>query len=132
MPIIGKHFRQWRGTKVVPVPLPCLVGSKKTLRRGYGGLHHSEHVMRGWVVTSSVCMCECAWGGVQGIDKDLNLIPNPNAWTKAANILCIDNPVGVGFSYTQSGQGCVVPGVRAQLDLEAPWVRRVQWWELFL
>jgi hypothetical protein len=45
-----------------------------------------------------------------GVSPTLQLIDNPNAWTRVANILCIDNPVGVGFSYTQvcvSGAGRV-------------------------
>ena len=40
-----------------------------------------------------------------GVSPTLQLIDNPNSWTRVANILCIDNPVGVGFSYTQVCRG---------------------------
>ena len=33
------------------------------------------------------------------LDKDLNITINPFAWNKVANVLFLEQPVGVGFSY---------------------------------
>ena len=37
------------------------------------------------------------------VQADLSLGDGAYAWTRFANIICVDNPVGVGFSYTGSG-----------------------------
>ena len=37
------------------------------------------------------------------IDEHLNTVNNTKSWTNAANVLWIDQPTGVGFSYGDSG-----------------------------
>ena len=37
------------------------------------------------------------------VKADLTLGDGEYAWTRFANIICVDNPIGVGFSYTGSG-----------------------------
>ena len=34
--------------------------------------------------------------------SDLNLYPNPHAWNTISNVLFVESPVGVGFSYSDS------------------------------
>ncbi|XP_077285407.1 venom serine carboxypeptidase-like [Arctopsyche grandis] len=43
--------------------------------------------------------------GPFSVDKDENLIENPHSWHKENSLLFIDNPVGTGFSFTESDEG---------------------------
>ena len=40
--------------------------------------------------------------GPFGIDKDLNMVPRKVSWNLDAHLIAIDNPLGVGYSHTQS------------------------------
>jgi vitellogenic carboxypeptidase-like protein len=42
--------------------------------------------------------------GPYDIDSSGRLVPNPNSWTKAANYLFFDHPLGVGLSFPFHGQ----------------------------
>lgn len=42
--------------------------------------------------------------GPFSIDKDLKVAPRAVSWNRDAHLLALDNPLGVGFSHTQSAQ----------------------------
>ena len=39
---------------------------------------------------------------VSGIDQDLKIAPRNVSWNLDAHLLALDNPLGVGYSYTSS------------------------------
>ncbi|PFH61396.1 hypothetical protein XA68_17448 [Ophiocordyceps unilateralis] len=43
------------------------------------------------------------------IDKDLKQVPNPNSWNKKYNMLYVDQPMHVGYSYDQPTRGFFHP-----------------------
>jgi vitellogenic carboxypeptidase-like protein len=45
------------------------------------------------------------------------LVPRALAWTKHFNLIYIDNPLGVGFSYTETADGFVTNEQQVGLDL---------------
>lgn len=42
--------------------------------------------------------------GPYNVDPSVGLVPNPHSWTKAANYLFFDHPLGVGLSFPFHGQ----------------------------
>jgi len=44
------------------------------------------------------------------VNKDLSLICNPNTWNKEANIVYVEQPAGVGFSYIDGDESGVQYG----------------------
>ena len=42
--------------------------------------------------------------GPYNVDPSGGLVPNPDSWTKAANYLFFDHPLGVGLSFPFHGQ----------------------------
>ncbi|CAG0881442.1 unnamed protein product [Cyprideis torosa] len=55
--------------------------------------------------------------GPFSVDKNLTLVPREYAWTKKYSMLYIDNPVGTGFSYTDSEEGYVTNEAEVARDL---------------
>jgi len=50
-------------------------------------------------------------------DGKMNLVPREYSWNKEFNVMYIDNPVGAGFSFTQSDDGYVTSESDVEEDL---------------
>ncbi|KAJ7730162.1 alpha/beta-hydrolase [Mycena metata] len=44
-------------------------------------------------------MMNALWGQSPCLASESGLVPNPNRWTQRHNLIALDHPVGVGFSY---------------------------------
>ncbi|PLW15478.1 hypothetical protein PCASD_18973 [Puccinia coronata f. sp. avenae] len=52
-------------------------------------------------------------------DEGRSTEPNPHGWNQQANVLFLDQPVNVGYSYAESGSDSVSDSVKAAQDVHA-------------
>eukprot|EP01010_Urceolus_cornutus_P003840 NODE_565_length_1535_cov_301.841857_g426_i0.p1 GENE.NODE_565_length_1535_cov_301.841857_g426_i0~~NODE_565_length_1535_cov_301.841857_g426_i0.p1 ORF type:complete len:452 (-),score=81.98 NODE_565_length_1535_cov_301.841857_g426_i0:108-1463(-) len=55
------------------------------------------------------------------------LMPNPNSWNKVANVLYVEGPAGVGFSYEDAGMSMYTDNITAADNFQF----LVSWFKLF-
>merc|ERR1712018_1125374 len=60
-------------------------------------------------------------------NKNVKAVMNPYAWTKKANVIYIDNPVGAGFSYAQDD---ALPTTKAEVARDL-YEALIQWFTMF-
>jgi len=60
-------------------------------------------------------------------NKNVKAVTNPWAWTKKANVIYIDNPVGAGFSYAQDD---ALPTTQAEVARDL-YEALIQWFTMF-
>eukprot|EP01129_Flabellula_baltica_P003071 TRINITY_DN12919_c0_g1_i1.p1 TRINITY_DN12919_c0_g1~~TRINITY_DN12919_c0_g1_i1.p1 ORF type:complete len:469 (-),score=88.71 TRINITY_DN12919_c0_g1_i1:27-1391(-) len=58
-----------------------------------------------------------AENGPFSVSSDLKLVPRSSSWNRKYSLLYIDNPIGVGFSWTDSAEGYVTNEQEVGMDL---------------